>query len=299
MPFDIVLPPEIWERILGFLKPDEEFMSAMVCRDFYAILEAKQLKRGAYKWYTDITPYCDIPRRANAVWETVTYYDRFVICRKIMDVAAKKGYADTLIYYIKFGKGFCNPFIAKLSGHDEYHIALKHKQYDCIRAMVMQGIPVPEDFGNDVVKSGQLDLIKLTLHKQYIGVMTLHDAIDTCNIEIIKYIFELCPDSIPMHNTNSVWLQAIHKHRLDIIQYLHDEQKLKLTDELMQSACLMHCWDIVEYLISNMCPIHIFNYDKLQLDNPDLAGKVNPATIIPDEPILSIKNPAPTAWAWM
>jgi hypothetical protein len=205
MPFDVVLPPEIWGAILGFLEPHDEFMSAMVCRDFYVILKEKLLTRGNYKWYTDITPYCDTPRRANAVWENVAYQDRFDICKKIKQVAAKNGYADTLIYYIKFDKGSHHLIKYNASGHNEYHIALKHKQYDCIRAMVSQGIPVPVDLGNDIVKSGLVDLIKLTLHKQYISITTLRDAIDTCNIEIIKYIFELCPQ-IHINNASMIWL---------------------------------------------------------------------------------------------
>ena len=159
--------------------------------------------------------------------------------------------------------------------------------------MITNGISIPTNIGNDIIESGQLDLIKLTANRNYMGLSTFLSAIKTGNIEIIKYIYNIMSSNIL--NANNIWLTAISSERLDIIQCLHGELGIKLTDELMQSACLRKCWDIVEYLISRNGPIHVFNYDKLQLDNPDLASKVNPATIIPDLPV-TVKRTGSSAW---
>jgi hypothetical protein len=162
---------------------------------------------------------------------------------------------------------------------DAYTIAFKYKQYDCVYELIKHNIKRPKNFENEIIKSGQLDLVRLVYHKYNTTEYTFMNALICSDIEIAKYLYSLLLNK--QISPHVIWFNVIHAKRLDIIEYLHGELRIKLTDELMQSACLMKCWDIVEYLISNMCPIHIFNYDKLQLDNPDLASKVNPATIIP------------------
>ena len=54
----VVLPNEIWTHIFAFLKPTDEFMPALVCRDFNYILKRKRDRRGASKWTTYINQFC-------------------------------------------------------------------------------------------------------------------------------------------------------------------------------------------------------------------------------------------------
>lgn len=50
-----VVSQEIWEHILNYVPPDEEFFSALVCREWCVLLRYKRQKRFEYRWKTNIT----------------------------------------------------------------------------------------------------------------------------------------------------------------------------------------------------------------------------------------------------
>ncbi len=57
------LPIEIWEAILAFLRPYEEYQAAVVCRDWYAITVRRREKRGEKTWRTWMGVFCNtVPR---------------------------------------------------------------------------------------------------------------------------------------------------------------------------------------------------------------------------------------------
>jgi hypothetical protein len=57
------LPVELWEAILTFLGPHEEYQAAVVCRDWYAIMVRRREKRGEAKWRTWVGAFCNtVPR---------------------------------------------------------------------------------------------------------------------------------------------------------------------------------------------------------------------------------------------
>jgi hypothetical protein len=60
---DSHLPIEVWAICLTFLRKDEEFHVAQVCRAFYEILRRQRERRGESVWLTPFTLYCTSDER--------------------------------------------------------------------------------------------------------------------------------------------------------------------------------------------------------------------------------------------
>jgi hypothetical protein len=57
------LPVELWEAILAFFRPHEEYQVAVVCRDWLAIMVRRREKRGKREWRTWVGVFCNtVPR---------------------------------------------------------------------------------------------------------------------------------------------------------------------------------------------------------------------------------------------
>ncbi len=61
-----ILPPEIWEMVLGYLRPHEEYQAAVVCRDWHVVVQRRREGRGANVWRTWIGAFCN--SIARLVW---------------------------------------------------------------------------------------------------------------------------------------------------------------------------------------------------------------------------------------
>ena len=167
---------DIWEYILAFLKPTEEFMPAMVCQDFYQILRAKRAKRGQAVWITDVTVFCKTPEWAKFIiltsrqdlqgnWATIPH---FTVYRNRSEFKMINVY--DLIDYITLSKGYyeTHKYISYILhyGQDQKFLALKlpENNYGFLRNMLDDLIPVSSPgFVCKVIETLNFPLIKTLL----------------------------------------------------------------------------------------------------------------------------------------
>jgi len=147
---------DVWDIILSFLRPNEEFIPALVCKDFMTIIKRRQTKRIAMNklisghdydyiihsrqsdWCTSINPYCKTP---HLVKNCILKYNNDqallpMLFNWIYNIAMFNGYLDTLKYI-----GFM-----RYVGDNVYDSALKRKNYDFIIELINEYVPLTRQF---------------------------------------------------------------------------------------------------------------------------------------------------------
>jgi hypothetical protein len=65
----VSLPMEIWACILSFLKNEEEYVVALVCRDFCALMRRRREKRKETIWRTPVSAFVNSVARIRFAFE--------------------------------------------------------------------------------------------------------------------------------------------------------------------------------------------------------------------------------------
>ena len=209
---------DIWEHILSFLKPTEEFMPAMVCRDFYQILRTKRVKRGAKVWITDITVFCKTVEWTKFVILTTRHNLEGQWASRLEDKYKGRGISKiynlyVLIKNIALGNGYYDTykFIDNIIHYEkepslpDYTLKLTENNYGFLRNMLDDLVPVNSPyFTCKVIETLNLPLIKTLL--------TNNPAIN--RDKYLHYLY--LPQSMRANTVLNYTYLIIYKHQHEI-----------------------------------------------------------------------------------
>lgn len=261
----VILPTEIWDHVLYFLKPTEEFIPALVCQDFYTLLVRKRVRRGDTRWITCISPFCHSPDK---VLYCYNYFGPEVV-REMVYVAILHINIDAVMHLLDYSG---NPM--SIIETDMYYSVINANCPPIYNYLYQLGCPVPYTFIKDTIlldkSHAGCNLLEEILFKDY--------DLDQVYIELMKHgspeqIGRLFTntDYRNVNKINPCWLACYKFNRTDVLIYMHTEHNFELTPAMaLWSATIKH-YDMLEELIAHGCkiiPAVLKRIDKEQF--PDL-----------------------------
>ncbi len=274
----VMLPVELWIVILTFLKWNEEFNAAQVCRMFRDILTRQRQIRGDTVWHsTDITPYCSTLERINSFLRN-PYCDIRTLVKPVrisLELIKQKNY-ETLVEFVNSRYPSHDVFCEKF-----FETLVDEKEYDIIRRIVQKGWRMPFGFINIAVKTGQYDIVLSALQSEgrfYAEHDLMKNAVKSADIRIVRFIYDLMRTHYI--NFNVSMSVCVETGQIDIVKFAHKTWNVYLVDSNTTFAFEKGFTDILEYLIVNGCPVKATIKDELALQNPDLAAKIQTFQVI-------------------
>lgn len=285
------LPVELWILILSFLKANEEFPVASVCKMFYDILAEKRAKRGDTDWQTSLAPFCRTPKQISWIREkTCALHTWPAVKQMIPFVLVRQKNYNTLIDFL-----CCSEYNEGL-----YEALMGQGAFDVVRTLLKNyKIKPPYDGIKLAIKSGQLDLVK-TLHDANPGIWLdmnqLKDAIHTTNFDIVKVVFEMIKKKY-----NRFWIpisSCIDTGNVDIVKFAFDNFNLPTPGVVEQIALVRNAFrqdniKLLKYLLfEKLFCIDNYTLWDLRSKDSELAAQIPRKHIVHQD----WSDPTDTTW---
>lgn len=302
-----LLPVEIWTYILAFLKPYQEFMPAMVCRDFYEILKARRNKRKETVWITDMVPFCKSIDWAKFIIRTRKNMFRsgfMQICVTITNIALKNNYYETYKHmaFLEFASTLC---IKSL---------LKAKNYKLIVNVLNDGMPLDvmctnnyNVFNNDyslcielIIHTNNRELIETMLKfERRLDTNIIVYAIKTHNIDTLNTVINVYNRAHlnHPHNCKNAVNYIMESSMIDVndIKFMCKEYGYVYpSPDASTYAFCGHKFTYLEELIKYGCPVTHELEGVLYIVMPKLYAMLKPSQIVypenHNEPVITLTS---------
>ena len=309
-----ILPVEIWTYILAFLNPDQEFMPALVCRDFYEILKARRNKRKETVWITDMVPFCKTVDWAKFIISTRKNKHRTGfqnICAQINTIAMQNNYYETY-KHIAFLESACKLQIKTL---------LKDENYKLIISMLNDGMPIDVicnynvhfGFGDQtslcialIIDTNNQELIETALksalkssHK--LDIDTVANAIRTHNINTLNTVINIYKSTFSSDSylniikTINYLMEESAMVEVNDIKFMCEEYGYVYPSPVASTTAwrdnrFIHLEEMIKY----GCPVTQELESLLYIIMPKLYSKLKPSQIVypenHNEPVITLTS---------
>ena len=245
----VILPTEIWGHILYFLKPTEEFIPALVCREFYTLLKRYRKRRGSTLWQTCISPFCHTPEKILFIYN---YFGPAII-REMVYVAISHSNIKAVMHMLEYA-GNCR----SIMNSDMYYSVINTNcpalyrclyKYKCPEPTLFIKITILLDNAND-----GCNLLEEILFKDYDLGQIYMELMEHGSPEQIGRLFSKTA-YCKINTINPCWTACYNFNRTDVLIYMHTEHKFPLTPAMALWSATIKNYSMLEQLIGYGCEI--------------------------------------------